>query len=722
MSRVRMRLAAMAVIGGLTMAFTPTQAASPASRPDSVASRVYGKWVSGRINGGGFVQNVVETADPARVYAYVDMAGVYRSDDGGWSWRNMSAGLPPSNNGYDIRGLSVDPANPDHLIICHGSMTWGPRGISRSTDGGATWTLVHPAFFSGNNGLNRTTGSVIARSPTDPNLLVAVGHGDGIHVSRDGGVTWTATPKRHEFTDVRFDLTNPSRLFASATPYKGRLFGEEQPVDLPGGVWISEDAGATWTQQSDIGISEMTQSINEPNRLFGIIGFTEVHESNDLGATWTDRNDGLVIKPGTDGGGPTSAFRYRSLASGPGFVLLGNTAGDVFRLNDGESSWTRITPDSIDPAGWWGQMPGPYLRFGKAASALVVSRFDPDRWYMTDWYAIWRTEDAGKTWAPAVEGYEPTVIHLIHGAPDQPGVVHLMMADNGHFVSRDNGMNFGRGGKGLTSQMRAVVACRAVGQRMYAAGKGQGTAGNWVSNSVYRSDDGGANWTSAMGSGLPDTDNRKLWLTSVSVDPVDPDFVAVTISGQVGSDHGGPYLSRDGGKTWSWIGQGLPEQDKFFHDTFWQRNREIVVAPGGKLYAISAHSPAVWGWEASWGQWRKLTDLPAGAFGLAVDPQSSGVVVSVPGHGVWLSEDAGTTWAHVHKGDTASIAWDDINPQRIAVASLDDNSAMLMSRDRGRTWQALDQSLPLRHGMRPTFAHGRLFVGTSGGGIFFYDE
>ena len=65
----------------------------------------YNGWISGAFWGGGYVQNVVLCpSDPDRCYAYIDMAGVYRSDDKGKTWR-MLHGAFPDGIGFHIRGL-----------------------------------------------------------------------------------------------------------------------------------------------------------------------------------------------------------------------------------------------------------------------------------------------------------------------------------------------------------------------------------------------------------------------------------------------------------------------------------------------------------------------------------------------------------------------------------------------------------------------------------------
>src|SRR5690554_5867847 len=117
-------------IGLLAVSFAMTLSVHAQPEPVSApSSQAYGPWRASRIGGGGWVQHVVPCLSlPTRYYAYVDMAGVYRSDDAGRTWRSMNAGLPSASlAGYEIRGLIVDPRDADKLLLAVGHHE-GPMG------------------------------------------------------------------------------------------------------------------------------------------------------------------------------------------------------------------------------------------------------------------------------------------------------------------------------------------------------------------------------------------------------------------------------------------------------------------------------------------------------------------------------------------------------------------------------------------------------------------
>jgi photosystem II stability/assembly factor-like uncharacterized protein len=82
------------------------------------------------LGGGGYIQNVVPCpSNPKRFYSYVDVGGVYRSDDGGQNWRMLHGALPPTSGTYEVRGLLVDPRDENRVLIATGSQWAGKEGV-----------------------------------------------------------------------------------------------------------------------------------------------------------------------------------------------------------------------------------------------------------------------------------------------------------------------------------------------------------------------------------------------------------------------------------------------------------------------------------------------------------------------------------------------------------------------------------------------------------------
>ncbi len=171
--------------------------------------------------------------------------GVYKSTDGGATWKNM--GLPDAGR---ISRIIVHPTNPDIVFVAVLGRTTGPqedRGVYRTTDGGATWKRV--LFVNPNTGC-----SGLAMDANNPDILLAGtwevvmhtwamfsgGPGSGLYLSKDGGTTWKkiehpGLPKPPVGKiDVAIAPSNSNRMFALIqTPNQGSL-------------WRSDDAGVSW--------------------------------------------------------------------------------------------------------------------------------------------------------------------------------------------------------------------------------------------------------------------------------------------------------------------------------------------------------------------------------------------------------------------------------------------------------------------------------------------
>src|SRR5262249_19004047 len=176
--------------------------------------------------------------------------GVYRSDDGGKSWKKV--GLEKSEH---IGKILIDPRNSEVVYVAAQGPLWGPggdRGLYKTTDGGKTWKAV--LTISENTGVTD-----VVMDPRDPDVLIAAAYQRRRHVwtlidggpesalykSTDGGTTWrklkTGLPTE-ELGRIGLAMapTNPDVIYAII-----------ESVDKKGGIFRSADQGETWERRND---------------------------------------------------------------------------------------------------------------------------------------------------------------------------------------------------------------------------------------------------------------------------------------------------------------------------------------------------------------------------------------------------------------------------------------------------------------------------------------
>lgn len=671
----------------------------------------YGQWHSSRIGGGGYVQNVVPSlTNPQRYYAYVDVGGLYRSDDGGHHWVMLHGHLPPRPGNYCVRGLLVDPRDDNKLIIATGNAWDLTDGIYTSDDAGESWHAATSKLFFDGNGPNRSAGLILARRPGQPDVILAASTDTGLWRSKDNGKNWHKLGMEHlRPDDLKYDRTNPDRLWLCARPAKVRYAGKDHVLE--GGFFRSTDGGATWTKLSDKSPSEIVQDPTEPERLYGLTSNPVISVSDDAGQSWRPLSDGLASNPGH--GNSTNGFNYYALAAGPDFLLVGSTNGTIYRLKPGQTTWQKVERQGIGDGG----LPRGKHAWGWAMASIVIDPRDANHWFITDFFGLSQTHDAGRNWKICVDGIECTVIHAVVQDPTDPGVVHLGMADNGYFRSDDGGVQFQR-----HPFPKDAITCRDIAlsaklpARLYAVGP---KLYDQQISQVYVSINRGDTWERSPMLGLPDL--SKEMCISIAVDPNHPYTVYLTVSGNVKAGGGGVYQSTDGGKSWTWIGQGLPEGKPFSWYMQWAQGRELAVGPKGTVVVISrlGHASGIYHFDARQQTWSRgeAADWSGTPCSVAADLLNPGrFFVGTRGGGVYRSDDAGATWRKVYGQSVTHVVVDGAVANRVAASTHD---GVILSTDGGDTWTMLDQSLPARvDGNMPAFAGERLVVGSDGSGAF----
>ncbi|MEM6822725.1 MAG: hypothetical protein AAF558_12395 [Verrucomicrobiota bacterium] len=558
------------------------------SEADVPEHRRYGKWRASRMNGGGYIQEVIPCpSDPKRFYAWVDVGGPFRSDDGGRTWRSITANLPPKEGAQDGYALLVDPENADRLLYACG-LSWRHwrkpwAGCFLSEDGGKSWkqTLEFEEPCA-----NRQNGGNLVRNPKDPNeILLATGLG-GIYRSRDGGVTWENIGLQGTMPQfVKYDLRNPKNIWVSSRSNKARKIKKEE------GLFFSSNSGETWEKISDRVPIDMVQLPYEPDRLYAVSKQRAIIVSNDNGKTWVNWIEGLPYKEK----GPawnTRNLHYMALTHGPDFLLTASKAGTFYSLPKGGTSWEKRSDGKGEVGNWWGRgAPGKPKqgRMFLGLTNLVVDPANPDRWFYTGAYDLGRTDDGGKNFVLSMEGMEATVIHSIQVDLKNPKIVHMGMADNGYLRSENGGLSFDRPHGGAPDNLKLLVVSPDNPDRLYGNGPERN---HWALTHVHISEDNGKTWNKSSMTGMPKI--SKMGMPTLAVNPNNAMELYAGISGKVKENGPGLYRSTDGGMSWNWFSQGFTPGEACFGGGIWFDDSAIAVSSDGSMICAGRLSSSVY--------------------------------------------------------------------------------------------------------------------------------
>ena len=520
---------------------------------------------------------IIPTGDPEILYVTSFWAGLYRSEDGGKSWREVN----PTSFGP----LIVDPRDPDVLFGAPGFY----EKVVRSVDGGRTFEtdadgllyqeqnpqivsfVWHPAdpdvvFAATDLGLFRKDGASaweliafagfgvtgFAIDPLSPAVWHAAtndvdlqGPGD-VLISQDAGATWSRVPGEIDRAGVGpmfFDPVRPHRVYALANchpavfeggswkllPIGGSRFSCTMTITEEGrlaasfsdngrqGVVVSDDGGATWTTtRGPEDILIRIAAIGGEDDVLVAAGGRGLWRSVDGGLTWQASSRGI------------SGFVVDDIAvAADGAVFASPGAEGVFRSRDTGRSWQRLVRGlQADARGT------PTLAVDPRDASVVWS----------GGLGLYRSRDAGRTWQGlALPGrVEDRTVVQIAIDPTREGVVYVLtyapvgVGVLGPLVYRT--LDDGRTWQPLP-RLHRIASILAVAPS-------DGTLYAWGEDGLFASQDAGSTWRRLQRS-LP-----LLLVKALAVDPVRSNVV------WVGGYGGGVWRSMDGGRSFVSLTRG----------------------------------------------------------------------------------------------------------------------------------------------------------------------
>src|SRR5215469_410585 len=295
-----MRLGALASLGGLLFA-QPNY--------ESVLKNLKFRAIGPATMGGRVDDLAIVESDPRVIFVGAAAGGVFKSVNAGQSWQAVFEDEPNPS----IGDLALAPSNPSIIYAGTGepnnrqSSSWG-NGVYKSTDGGITWIHL------GLNETHHIGRIVVHPTNPDIVYVAAQGDlwgpnkERGVYMSTDGGATWEQTLAIDADTgvnDIAIDPQSPNILYATAYQRRRTVFGFSGGG--PGsGIYRSTDGGAHWTKlggeklgrglpaTGDVGRCAVDIYRKNTNIVYALVEHRTqggVYRSEDKGATWTRMGD-----------------------------------------------------------------------------------------------------------------------------------------------------------------------------------------------------------------------------------------------------------------------------------------------------------------------------------------------------------------------------------------------------------------------------------------------
>ncbi|MEQ9569053.1 MAG: hypothetical protein RLN75_02595, partial [Longimicrobiales bacterium] len=586
--------------------------------------------------------------------------GVYRSDDGGETWRHL--GLEETRH---IGKIEVHPTDPDVAYVAALGNLWAPnpeRGVYRTRDGGATWDRV---LF-----VDESTGAVdLVMDPSNPDVLYAAtyqrqrrawgfnggGPGSGIHKTTDGGESWT------ELTNGIPD-GDKGRIGLALAHSDPRILNAliETADDETTGTYRSEDGGATWRRVNELNIrpmyySEIFIDPTNPDRVYTMA--TSSHRSEDGGRTFTE----IAVRPTYDVGVHADQHALWIDPTDPAHLYMGGDAG-LHESYDYGTTWRKINNFAISQFYAIGvDMSEPYRVYGGLQdNHSFVGPSETRRWVgivNDDWQQVGFGD--GMFWAP-----DPFDTDVAYGSSNG-GNYFRLHARTGDMV--DISPEAPEGEEEYRFDWTSpIIASKHDPNTVYVAG-----------NRLFVSRDRGSSWTRTddltrridrdtleiMGVTGADTDISRNDGTSsfgeavaLAESPVDPAVL------WVGFDDGNLQVTRDGGRTFTEVSGNV---GGVADGTYVSRVVPSTRGAGVAYATFDAHrdgdfAPYVFRTDDFGATWSPLhMGLPTGSvLSMAEHPDNPDVLFVGTEHHLFVSTDAGANWARMPNVPTT--AYDDI--------------------------------------------------------------
>jgi photosystem II stability/assembly factor-like uncharacterized protein len=586
--------------------------------------------------------NLVWVAAQGALYSPSQQRGVYKSVDGGATWKNVLF----VNDRTGAAELSMDMNNPRILYVAmweHGRLPWkvisgGPgSGLYKSTDGGDTWDRLK-------DGLPEEMGKMsIAVSRSNPEKVYALIESDsdkeagGLFVSTNGGKKWSRITNDHRlvqrawyYIELFIDPKNENTIYVLSAPalrstdggktwetlsgthgdFHDLWINPNDPsnfiISNDGGSAITFNSGSSWSTQANMPTGQFYR-INVDNQFpYHIYGGQQDNTSVSI-ASRELGSGGITTASWTASAGGESAFLAFD-PDDPKYVLGDSYQGTIEVLDVRAKAGTNIMAAPIQYLG----MDAKDIKYRFNWNAPIIwSKHEPNTYYHGSQYLL-KTSDMGRSWKEV--------------SPD---------------LTRNEKEKQGKGGGPYTNE---AVGAENYGTLSYVIESPHEKGVIWTGSDdglVYLTRDGGANWKNVTPQGL-----AECLVNAIEVSPHDKATAYIATTRYKFNDHApGLYKTTDYGNTWTRISNGLPA-NAFTRVVREDDVRRDLLFAGTELGLFLS-----WDGGRNWSPFQlnlpvtPLTDLHV---------HKGNLIASTSGRGFWILDDLSVI--RQYKKDTASFA------------------------------------------------------------------
>ncbi|MEA3478003.1 MAG: T9SS type A sorting domain-containing protein [Bacteroidota bacterium] len=340
--------------------------------------------------------------------------GIYKTEDGGNTWLELSNGLPSPSPYVGRIGLDISRSDPNVLYAIYADNIGFFAGIYKTIDNGDSWTRTNDDVLSG---MYQSYGWWFGRihvDPTDPDIVFPIGF--DLYKSSNGGNSYFNIS-----SSVHVDQHD---LVAHPQDNDFLVLGND------GGVYLSNNGGNSWNHLENLPVMQfytcevdeqfperlyggaqdmgtnrtLTGALNDWHNIFGGDGFyvlvdpqdnDYVYVSYQYGNFFRSTNGGSSFYNGMSGIGSSDRKNWMAPVvfdpNDPTILYYGSD--HVYKSTNRAASWTLISPDLSNGPGTGN------LAFYGTVSTIAVSAADPDYIYAgTDDGNAWVTKNGGLQW------------------------------------------------------------------------------------------------------------------------------------------------------------------------------------------------------------------------------------------------------------------------------------------------------------------------------------